>query len=262
MKTRLLELAEEPGVWTPPGPELEAAGDERYQVVVRDRIGTVERIRLRDDEVPRALEETRKLARERDLEQIVWWTGELSTPSGLADRLLALGLTPDPEVPALTTVAIIAEPARGAEVEVHRVTDLDGFLRALEIDWEAWGLDERERRRRRASAPDEWEALACEPRVEHYLALLDGEPAGFGRAVFTAWAGILMGASTLPSARRRGVYTALVHARWDDAVARDAPRLTTAAGPMSAPILEGLGFERIGEVRLIRDQPAGRATGR
>jgi hypothetical protein len=262
VKTRLLELAEEPGIWTPPGPGAEVVAGAGYQVVLRDRSGSVERIRLGDDEVPRALEETRHLARKRGLEEMVWWTGELSTPGGLADRLLALGLTPDPDAPALTTVAITAEPAGGAEIEVRRVTDLDGFLRALEIDWEAWGLDADARRRRRARAPEQWEALAGDPRIEHYLALLDGEPAGFARAVFTAWAGILMGGSTLTSARRRGVYTALVHARWHDAVARDAPRLTTSAGPMSAPILERMGFERIGALRLIRDEHAGRASER
>ena len=41
-----------------------------------------------------------------------------------------------------------------------------------------------------------------------------------------------------------------------------APRLTTAVGPMPAPILERMGFERIGGVRLIRDEHAGRARGR
>lgn len=257
MKTRLLELAEEPGIWTPPGPDAEVVAGEGYQVVVRGRSGTVERIRLRDHEVPHALEETRRLARERELEGMVWWTGELSTPAGLADRLLTLGLTPDPDAPALTTLAITAEPSGAPEVEVRRVTDRDTFLRALEIDWEVWGLDPDARRRRRAMAPELWEALAGDPRIEHYLAVLDGEPVGFARAVFAAWAGILMGGSTLPSARGRGVYTALVHARWHDAVARDAPRLTTAAGPMATPILEGLGFERIGRARLIRDAKAG-----
>jgi hypothetical protein len=262
VRTRLLELAEEPGVWTPPGPDAEVVAGGGYRVVLRDGAGSVERIRLGDDEVPRALEETRRLARKRGLEEMVWWTGELSTPGGLADRLLALGLAPNLAAPALTTLAITAEPAGGAEVEVRRVTDLDGFLRALEIDWEVWGLDADVRRRRRARAPDHWEALTGDPRIEHYLALLDGRPVGFARAVFTALAGILMGGSTLPPARGRGVYTALVHARWHDAVARDAPRLTTSVGPMSAPILERLGFERIGGMRLIRDRHVGDATGR
>ena len=261
MKTRLLELAEEPGVWTPPGLETEVVDGDGYRVVVRGRSGTVERIRLgRDQDVARALEETRQLARERGLERMVWWTGELSTPDGLAEHLTELGLTPDPETPALTTVAITSPPrgrAAEPEVEVRRVTTPDVFLSALEVDWEVWGLDADARQRRRTWARGHWEALAGDPRMEHYLALVEGEPAGFARVVFSAWAGVLMGASTLARKRRRGVYTALVQARWEDAVARGAPRLTTAAGPMSTPILERLGFERIGGVRLVRDGVVG-----
>ena len=157
MKTRLLELAEEPGVWTPPGPETEVVDGDGYRVVVRGRSATVERIRLGgDQDVARALEETRQLARERGLERMVWWTGELSTPDGLAEHLTELGLTPDPDTPALTTVAITSPPrgtaAGSAEVEVRRVTDLDVFLSALEVDWEVWGLDADARQRRRARA--------------------------------------------------------------------------------------------------------------
>ena len=83
---------------------------------------------------------------------------------------------------------------------------------------------------------------------------MDGEPAGFARAVFTPAAAILMGGSTLPWARGRGVYTSLVHARWRDTVERGVPRIVVSAGPMSAPILERLGFEPIGTVRLLRDR--------
>jgi hypothetical protein len=71
--------------------------------------------------------------------------------------------------------------------------------------------------------------------------------------VFAPAAAILMGGSVLPAARGRGVYTSLVHARWQDAVDRGTPRLVVSAGAMSAPILERLGFEPIGQVRLLRD---------
>jgi hypothetical protein len=74
--------------------------------------------------------------------------------------------------------------------------------------------------------------------------------------VFAPAAGILMGGSTLPAARGRGVYTSLVHARWDATVARGVPRLAVSAGRMSGPILERLGFEPIGKVVLLRDSLA------
>ena len=78
-------------------------------------------------------------------------------------------------------------------------------------------------RRRRRSAPaaaptarDAWPiARARRPHRAIYLAYLDGEPVGFGRAVFAPAAGSCWAARRCPTARGRGVYTSLVHARWD-----------------------------------------------
>jgi hypothetical protein len=86
------------------------------------------------------------------------------------------------------------------------------------------------------------------------VAYVDGAPVGFGRAVFVQQAAMLVGGSVLPAARGRGAYAALVHARWREAVERGVPRIAVGAGPMSAPILEHLGFEPIGRIRLLRDR--------
>jgi hypothetical protein len=43
---------------------------------------------------------------------------------------------------------------------------------------------------------------------------------------------------------------ALVRVRWDHAVDRGTPLLVVQAAPMSAPVLDGLGFVRHGEIRL------------
>ena len=98
-----------------------------------------------------------------------------------------------------------------------------------------------------------WAALADSDVSKHYLAFLDSEAVGFGRAVFRPAAALLMGGAVLPHARGRGVYVSLVHARWEAAVERGVPRLLVGAGTMSAPILARLGFKRIGEIRLLRD---------
>lgn len=63
----------------------------------------------------------------------------------------------------------------------------------------------------------------------------------------------LLGGGTLASDRGSGYYTALVHARWHDAVGRGTPLLCTVAGKMSRPILERLGFEQVGEIRVLVD---------
>ncbi len=128
-------------------------------------------------------------------------------------------------------------------------------MQALEIDWEGFGFPADERAERRAAAQAAWPSIRADGRSSIYLAYLDGEPVGFGRAIFTprgrrcCWAG-----RRCRTARGRGVYTSLVHARWAEAVERGVPRLVVSAGPMSAPILERLGFLRLGGVRLLRDR--------
>jgi GNAT superfamily N-acetyltransferase len=254
MRARLLELAEEPGLWIPLAPPSELIQANGYCLVTSPRSASVERIRLAPDQVERAIEETRALAREREFDHLTWWLGELTTPAGLAERLDGLGFEPDRDTPVMTTLTIERTPAGEPTVEVRRVATVDEYLRALELDWDVWNVPEEERAGYRPIQRRAWPLLEASGRTSHYLAYLDGEPAGFARAVFTPHAAILLGGSTLPSARGRGVYTSLVHARWRETVARGVPRLAVSAGSMSAPILERLGFEAIGAVRLLRDR--------
>jgi predicted N-acetyltransferase YhbS len=67
----------------------------------------------------------------------------------------------------------------------------------------------------------------------------------------------LAGGATLPSFRGRGIYRALVRARWDDAVRLGADALVVIANvDTSYPILERLGFRAAGRVRLLADRAA------
>jgi GNAT superfamily N-acetyltransferase len=66
----------------------------------------------------------------------------------------------------------------------------------------------------------------------------------------------LFGGSSLPEHRGRGHYRALVAARARHALAHGARALTVDAGPMSAPILERLGFERLTITTPFVWQPA------
>jgi predicted N-acetyltransferase YhbS len=65
----------------------------------------------------------------------------------------------------------------------------------------------------------------------------------------------LLGAgSTAVWARGRGLYRALVRARWDDAVERGTPALAVMANPDTYyPILERLGFEDVCTVQRLED---------
>jgi GNAT superfamily N-acetyltransferase len=253
MDAPLLELAEEPGLWLPPEPTHDVVFADSYCLVTYGRSAWVHRIRLGPEDVERAVEEVRSLLRARGLDEVTWWVGERTTPADLATRLEALGLEAD-DPPQMTTLTIEREPAGTPAVEVRRVESLEDYLTALEIDWEAFEVAEAEREERRVAAGAAWPLIVADGRSSVYLAQLDGRSVGFGRAVFAPWAALLLGGATLPEARGRGVYTALVHARWRETVARGVPRIVVSAGPMSAPILQKLGFERLGRVRLLRDR--------
>ena len=78
-----------------------------------------------------------------------------------------------------------------------------------------------------------------------YLASVGETPAACGWIRFRpggAFAG-LWGGSTIPELRHRGIYTALVGARLDEARRRGVRYVTVDAGQMSRPILEKLGFQ-------------------
>jgi Acetyltransferase (GNAT) domain len=254
MRATLLQLVEEPGLWIPLLPPGELIEGDGYCMVTALRSASIERIRLAPDAVEGAIEAVRAAARERGLEHVTWWLGELTRPAGLAERLLELGFEPDRHTPEMTSLTIARPPEGEPTVEVRRVRTADEFLQALELDWDVWEVPEDERAAYRPLKREAWALIEASGRESYHVAYLDGEPAGFARVVFTPHAAILLGGSTLPDARGRGVYTSLVHARWRETVERGVPRIVVSAGPMSAPILGRLGFEAIGTVRLLRDR--------
>jgi GNAT superfamily N-acetyltransferase len=249
----LLELAEEPGLWLPPEPAHDVVYADGYCVVMYGRSVWVHRIRLSEDAVEQAVEDVRSILRARGLDEVSWWVGERSTPAGLAERLERLGLEND-EPGRMTTLAIDRPPAGEPAVETRRVETLEDYLTALEIDWAAFDIPAEQRQERRAAARIAWPLIVADGRQSVFLAYVGGEPVGFGRAIFAPWAALLMGGATVPEMRGRGVYSSLVHARWRETVERGVPRIVVSAGPMSAPILEKLGFRRLGTVRLLRDR--------
>jgi len=254
MSPSLLQLATEPFAHVPPSQGWESIRHDGYVVSVRSLQATVEAIRLRPDAVDDAIAATRDLAHTRGVEKVTWWVGSLSSPADLGARLEQAGLAADPDEPRLTGLALTHPPAGEPNVEVTRVASEDEYLHALEIDWECFGVPESERAQRRAAESAAWPQTAADDSRAHYIAYVDGEPTGFARPALASEAVLLRGGATLPRGRGRGVYTALVHARWRDAVDRGTPTLVVGAGRMSRPILERLGFERLGEIRLLVDR--------
>jgi GNAT superfamily N-acetyltransferase len=251
-----IAVAEEPGLWQPDEPTHMVFHGVGFSFVAHGRSAWVHRLRLPeddDDEVKRVVDHVDAILSIKELEEATWWLGERSTPGYLADYLVELGLEPD-DPPEMTSLTIAARPAGEPAVEVRRAETLEDALQALEIDWECFGIAEEERELRRREAAEAWPKLQVDGTLTTYLAYVDDEPVGFGRAIFTRHGVLMLGGATLPDARGQGVYTSLVHARWQQAVDQRVPRLLVSAGPQSAPILESLGFERMGTVRLLRQR--------
>ena len=87
-----------------------------------------------------------------------------------------------------------------------------------------------------------------------FLGELDGRVVAAAHAVDADGAVVLGGSATLPEARRRGAYRALVAARHAHAVRRGTPMLVIQAGAMSRPILERLGFETTAVIHVLIDE--------
>jgi ribosomal protein S18 acetylase RimI-like enzyme len=84
--------------------------------------------------------------------------------------------------------------------------------------------------------------------VSLHVAYLDGKPVSYGRLEFSPGSPFasLWGGATLPEARGRGCYTALVASRLQEAQQRGCDYLTVDADPnTSMPILHRLGFQTI-----------------
>ncbi|MBA3874758.1 MAG: GNAT family N-acetyltransferase, partial [Anaerolineae bacterium] len=92
-----------------------------------------------------------------------------------------------------------------------------------------------------------WELSNHPDYMNFYGAYVDNVPVASARIAYpmnSQFAG-LWGGGTLEGYRGRGIYTALVAARVQEAIRRGRRFLTIDASPMSRPIVEKLGFVKI-----------------
>ena len=240
------QLAENTAVYLLPQPSFETVVTDDYTYIAGPHNAWV--LAIREPNVDWTREESRR----RGIPLVEWWVG-WSAPPSLADELLGHGLVPDDE-PVLTGMTSATEPPAAPHVEVRAIETAAQYLEAIEVDWDVWETSEDERVKRRASEVDRFEKGHAAGTAHHWAAFEHGRAVGFGRGVDMDGGVALMGGAVRPESRGRGVYRALVHARWEHAVARGTPLLVVQAGPMSAPVLDGLGFERHGQIRLFADR--------
>jgi GNAT superfamily N-acetyltransferase len=253
----LRRYAEDPAAYAPapePGSGWERVLTDRYCLMLgpTPSMTSASRLRLDPDEIPETLAEVRELVRRRGHRALDWSVGTSATPADLTERLLAHGLVADDE-PHATSMVLVDEPPQVDGVEARRIESLDEFLTGLRIGWNAFGTPPEVRAEFEAVLEERFAAERAGLAPRNYLAFLDGEPVGTARSVVDPVAALLIGGAVVAHARGRGVYRALVRARWDDAVAAGTRALVVQAGAMSRPILERMGFEPVAEHEILRD---------
>ena len=256
----LLDLAEHSNTYTPLGAGERRVEDPRFVAWLGPSKSpwstVVQRLRLGDD-VEAAVEEIRELLHRLDRpRRCQWEVSGSARPADLHERLLALGFEPDPEPEVVGMVLTREPPPVPAGVTVRRVETLADYAASQEIAHIAFGVPEEQLvalRERHAAGFDQ---LLASPDAALFLAELDGEPVASARATFARAGVVLNSGATLPAARGRGAYRALVRARWEEGRRRGTPALVTQAGAQSRPILNGLGFVEVAEIRVLLDGPA------
>jgi hypothetical protein len=256
MNSSLREYAETPDRFTqlPEGVSVSRFDDGRVCVLQGTTWASVSGVTVGDDDVAALVEQVRELVPAG--KPCSWWFGPSSRPSNLRERLLAQGLAfPENGVDLVKTLVLTDEPpAIPSEIDVRRIETLEDFLVAREILWEAFDVPPERRELQQAHLEEEFTEM-----IEHrfpvdFLALLEGRPAATATAIPSGRGLFLVAGSTMPWARGRGLYRALVRKRWDYAVEQGTPALVTQAVPgTSYPILKRLGFKDVCDTYRLED---------
>lgn len=171
-----------------------------------------------------------------------WHVCDHDSPSSLKDRLPAHGFAPDDDPDAVMVLdAPEAAPTllKPAAVDVKRVTQRDQLDDVVRVEAQVLGGDFgwlKQRLSQHLEIPDY---------LSVYAAYVDEQPVCAGWTYFhphSQFAG-LFGGATLPAYRQRGVYTAVLAVRVQEAMRRGIRFLATGASPMSQPILAHNGFQ-------------------
>jgi hypothetical protein len=247
----LREVAEYPNSFGPISPGAERIETGRYTLClgVGSTWNTVQRQRFPLDELDEVLDEVRAHLRERGRTQTQWEVGS-SAPPRLVEALYERGLTRDGDGYAVALVLTREPPPGPEELTVRRIETFEEYAAANAVQWEAFESSPEEI----AESKQSLEQRYAETVNLMHGVWLDGTLVCTGTAGLSDYGLLLYGGATAERARGRGAYRALIRARWDDAVALATPALITQGGAMSRPILERLGFDRVGEVHMLLDE--------
>lgn len=176
-----------------------------------------------------------------------WTVGPRSTP-GLEDALRQRRLAEHSITGLWRAVDLPPRPSTTvAAAQVASPGDLDAFTAVMAEGWSTPAAP---------LAAYNQLLMASPSRQRLFLARVDGVPAGSAGLAIVDRSVYLIGAVVLPHFRGRGVYRALLDARFELARHLGKALVTCQAKPeTSAPILLALGFQSIGSFPVFTPRP-------
>jgi hypothetical protein len=251
----LREYAENPDRFAPihPGSAVTRFADERICVIQGATWAGISGVRVHESELDELIGLVHELVPAHKRQ--AWWIGPSAQPENLVELLEARGFRAAPDGPELRAMALTSPPPETpSEIEVRRVETFDDFVASREVQWDAFATPDERREQQRPHMRTEFDESIEHGTPRSFLALLDGKPAATGMALPSARGVFLIAGSTATWARGRGLYRALVRARWDYAVERGTPALVTEALiDTSFPILRRLGFAEVCTIRRFEE---------
>jgi GNAT superfamily N-acetyltransferase len=172
-----------------------------------------------------------------------WKYYEHDSPPDLKARLAASGfeIGETESIVALDLADLPEELLQSATHDLRKITDANQINEVMIVQDEIWQSDQDSLARRQLV----YEMQNVPDSISVYVVYADNQPVASAWIRFkdvscfaSLWAG-----STLPAYRRRGIYTAMLAIRAQEALKRGKRFLTVDAGEMSLPILEKLGFQ-------------------
>jgi hypothetical protein len=177
-----------------------------------------------------------------------WKVYSHDTPPDLAGRLIAAGFAPDDTPGAVMLLDLQAVPdslLAPVSADIRRITRREELAAVIAIEEQVRGGNYSWMHQRLGAH------LEMPGYLSMYVAYVDDRPACAGWTYFhpnSQFAG-LWGGSTLVEQRKRGLYTAVLATRVQEARQRGYRFLMIDASPMSRAIVANHGFQLLTEVR-------------
>lgn len=252
------ELAEAPLCWQRPEPDVERFSEDVRFVLQHDPLfnhpyfDTVNRVRI-EERSEGAVRAARNWFGARGLERFSWWVRRSANRPELVEELLDLGLEVSAHDPGgVALMQLEDEPPEVPGIVVREIDSMQDDISGAALFAEVFGMGELGKKATKERIAKRWKREFSKA-SRGFLAYLDGRAAARGNLIVAGETGALYSGATLPCARGRGCYRALVRARWDAARKAGATSLVVQAGQHSEPILASLGFRTIDRLVVLID---------